>query len=198
MIDLTTKCKSSFLSCEKDIEEILYKLFIKSRQYSESLKRLLLIPNKDCLSNTQNEEYKKLVDKADLNYLRKNGYLKLEPKIRLPEHEDMKSYIIMSFDNFTPSGNPEFRDCIVTFDVICHIDTWDIGNYQLRPLKICGYIDGLLNKTRLSGIGTFQFMGCSELILSQDLAGYTLMYSAVHGSDDLIERDGPIPERIYK
>lgn len=198
MIDLTTKCKSSFLSCEKDIEEILYKLFIKSRQYSESLKRLLLIPNKDCLSNMQNEEYKKLVDKADLNYLRKNGYLKLEPKIRLPEHEDMKSYIIMSFDNFTPSGNPEFRDCIVTFDVICHIDTWDIGNYQLRPLKICGYIDGLLNKTRLSGIGTFQFMGCSELILSQDLAGYTLMYSAVHGSDDLIERDGPIPERIYK
>lgn len=198
MIDLTTKCKSSFLSCEKDIEEILYKLFIKSRQYSESLKRLLLIPNKDCLSNTQNEEYKKLVEKADLNYLRKNGYLKLEPKIRLPEHEDMKSYIIMSFDNFTPSGNPEFRDCIVTFDVICHIDTWDIGNYQLRPLKICGYIDGLLNNTRLSGIGTFQFMGCSELILSQDLAGYTLMYSAVHGSDDLIERDGPIPERIYK
>ena len=198
MIDLTTKCKSSFLSCEKDIEEILYKLFIKSRQYSESLKRLLLIPNKDCLSNMQNEEYKKLVDKADLNYLRKNGYLKLEPKIRLPEHEDMKSYIIMSFDNFTPSGNPEFRDCIVTFDVICHINTWDIGNYQLRPLKICGYIDGLLNKTRLSGIGTFQFMGCSELILSQDLAGYTLMYSAVHGSDDLIERDGPIPERIYK
>ena len=198
MIDLTTKCKSSFLSCEKDIEEIIYKLFIKSRQYSESLKRLLLIPNKDCLSNTQNEEYKKLVEKADLNYLRKSGYLKLEPKIRLPEHEDMKSYIIMSFDNFTPSGNPEFRDCIVTFDVICHIDTWDIGNYQLRPLKICGYIDGLLNKTRLSGIGTFQFMGCSELILSQDLAGYTLMYSAVHGSDDLIERDGPIPERIYK
>ena len=198
MIDLTTKCKSSFLSCEKDIEEILYKLFIKSRQYSESLKRLLLIPNKDCLSNTQNEEYKKLVEKADLNYLRKNGYLKLEPKIRLPEHEDMKSYIIMSFDNFTSSGNPEFRDCIVTFDVICHIDTWDIGNYQLRPLKICGYIDGLLNKTRLSGIGTFQFMGCSELILSQDLAGYTLMYSAVHGSDDLIERDGPVPERIYK
>lgn len=198
MVDLTVKCKSSFLSCEKDTEEILYKLFIKSRQYSENLKRLLLIPNKDCLTNKENEEYKKLLEQADLNYLRKNGYLKLEPKIRMLEHEDKKSYIIMSFDNFTQSGNPEFRDCIVTFDVICHIDTWDIGNYQLRPLKICGYIDGLLNKTRLSGIGTFQFMGCSELILNQDLAGYTLMYSAVHGSDDLIERDGPIPERIYK
>jgi len=198
MIDLTTKCQSSFLSCEKDMEEILYKLFIKSRQYSENLKRLLIIPNKDCLSNKENEEYKKLLNQADLNYLRKNGYIKLEPKIKMPEHEDKKSYIIISFDNFMQSGNPEFRDCVVTFDVICHIDTWDIGSYQLRPLKICGYIDGLLNKTRLSGIGTFQFLSCNELILNQDLAGYTLMYSAVHGSDDLIERDGPIPERVYK
>jgi hypothetical protein len=90
MVDLTVKCKSSFLSCEKDTEEILYKLFIKSRQYSENLKRLLLIPNKDCLTNKENEEYKKLLEQADLNYLRKNGYLKLEPKIRMPEHEDKK------------------------------------------------------------------------------------------------------------
>ena len=198
MVDLTVKCKSSFLSCEKDTEEILYKLFIKGRQYSENLKRLLLIPNQDCLTNKENEEYKKLLEKADLNYLRQNGYLKLEPKIKTPEHENKKSYIIISFDNFMQSSNPEFRDCIVNFDVICHIDTWDIGNYQLRPLKICGYIDGLLNRTRLSGIGTFQFISCNELILNQDLAGYTLMYSAVHGSDDLIERNGPVPERIYK
>lgn len=198
MVDATVKCKSSFLSCEKDIEEILYKLFIQSRQYSENLKRLLVIPNKDCLSNTTNVEYKKAIEKADLNYLRKNGYLKLEPQIKAFEHEDKKSYIIMSFDNFTQTSNPEFRDCTVSFDVICHIDTWDIGNYQLRPLKICGYIDGLLNKTRLSGIGTFHFLGCSELILDQNFAGYTLMYEATHGSDDLIPRDGPIPARPFK
>lgn len=199
MIDSTIKCKSSFLSCEKDTEEILYKLFIKSRQYSESLKRLLLIPNKDCLSNTENTEYKKIVQQADLKYLRDNGYLILEPRVKMPEHEEKKSYIILSFDNFIQNKtNPEFRDCVVTFDIISHIDTWDIGNYQLRPLKICGYIDGLLNRTRLSGIGTFQFIGCSELILDNNYAGYTLMYSAVHGSDDLIERNGPIPERIYK
>lgn len=198
MVDATIKCKSSFLSCEKDIEEILYKLFIQGRQHSENLKRLLVIPNKDCLINVTNIEYKKAVEKADLNYLRKNGYLKLEPQIKSSEHEDKKSYIIISFDNFTQTSNPEFRDCTVSFDVICHIDTWDIGNYQLRPLKICGYIDGLLNKTRLSGIGTFHFLGCSELILDHNFAGYTLMYEATHGSDDLIERNGFIPERIYK
>lgn len=198
MVDLTQKCRSSFLSCEQDTEEILYKLFIQGRQYSESLKRLLIIPNKDCLSNKENEQYKKLLAQADLKYLRENGYLKLEPEIKMFEHEDKKSYIIMSFDNFSPSNNPQYRDCIVSFDIICHIDTWDIGNYQLRPLKICGYIDGLLNNTRLSGIGTFQFMGCNELVLNQNLAGYTLTYIAYHGSEDLIERDGPIPERLYK
>lgn len=187
MVNLIPECKSSFLSCEKDMEEILYKLFIKSKPHSEKLKRLLLIPNKDCLSNKQNEKYKQIVDNTTINDMREKGYIKLEPKIRMPEHEEKKSYIIISFDNFVNNAsNPQFRDCVVTFDIVCHIDTWDIGNYQLRPLKICGYIDGLLNNTRLSGIGTFQFLGCSELILSQDLAGYTLMYSAIHGTDDII------------
>ena len=36
-------------------------------------------------------------------------------------------------------------------------DYWDIGDFQLRPYKIAGYIDGLLNGAKLSGIGTFNF-----------------------------------------
>lgn len=190
MINLIPECKSSFLSYEKDIEEILKKLFITSKKYSEELKRLLLIPNKDCLDNNTNEEYLKLLKETSLADLRQKGYIKLEPKIALPEHEDIKSYIIITFDNFVANAtNPQFRDCTVSFDVICHTDCWDIGNYRLRPLKICGYIDGLLNNTRLSGIGTFQFLGCSELVLNQDLSGYTLMYQAVHGSDDVIPQE---------
>ena len=52
---LTKPITSSFLSCEKDTETILKKLFIESRPYSDILKRLLLIPNKDALDNTTNE-----------------------------------------------------------------------------------------------------------------------------------------------
>ena len=74
----------------------------------------------------------------------------------------------------------------MTFDILCHTDYWDLGNYRVRPLKIAGYIDGILNKARLSGIGTFQFMGCNQLILNETLSGYTLMYRAVHGNDDNI------------
>jgi hypothetical protein len=53
----------------------------------------------------------------------------------------------------------------------------------MRPLKIVGYIDGILNNAKLSGIGTFNFIGCNELILDENLSGYTLTYRAVHDVD---------------
>lgn len=178
---------SSFLSCEKDIEEILRKLFISSKPYSDYLKKLLVINTQDCLDNTESVTIQQKIADMSLAKLRQEGYIKLEPKIRFGEHEEVKSYIIISCDNFTPNTtNPHYRDCTVTFDIICHTDYWDIGNYRIRPLKIAGYIDGILNKARLSGIGTFQFMGCNQLVLNEELSGYTLMYRAVHGNDDKI------------
>lgn len=176
---LTKPISSSFLSCEKDTETILRKLFIESKPYSDILKKLLVVPNRDCLEGNYD------VNKYSLAKLRQDGYIVLEPKIRMNEHEEIKAYIILSFDNFVPNAtNPEFRDCTVNFDIICHTDCWDIGNYRMRPLKIAGFIDGILNRTKLSGIGTFQFMGCNELILNENLSGYTLSYWAIHGGDD--------------
>ena len=179
--------KSSFLSCEKDVETILRRLFVESQPYSDALKRLLILSTKDCLDNKTSEVYDKKLKEMNLIELKKHGYIKLEPKIRLPEHEEIKSYILLSFDNFaTNATNPKFRDCNVNFDIICHTDYWDVGNYRIRPLKIAGYIDGLLNECKLSGIGTFNFLGCNQIILDENLSGYTLTYRAVHGSDDII------------
>lgn len=179
--------QSSFLSCEKDTETILRKLFVESRPYSDELKRLLVISAKDCLDNKDNPKYLEKLNNMSIAKLHEEGYIRLEPKVRLPEHEQIKTYIIISFDDFTPNAkNPEFRDCSVNFDVICHTDYWDIGNYRLRPLKICGYIDGLLNGSKLSGIGELFFAGGSQLILNEDLSGYSISYRAIHGTDDRI------------
>ena len=181
----SSQFSSSFLSCEKDIEEILKKLFISSKPYSDILKRLLVINTKDCLDNENSAVIQKKIDEMNLAKLKQMGYIKLEPKIKFGEHEEVKAYILVSCDNFTPNGtNPYYRDCTVTFDIICHTDYWDLGNYRIRPLKIAGYIDGILNKARLSGIGTFNFLGCNQLILNEELSGYTLMYHAIHGNDD--------------
>jgi hypothetical protein len=183
----SSQFSSSFLSCEKDIEEILRKLFISSKPYSDDLKKLLVVNTKDCLDNENSSTIQQKIDEMSLAKLRQDGYIKLEPKIKFGEHEEVKSYILVSCDNFTPNAtNPYYRDCTVTFDIICHTDYWDLGNYRVRPLKIAGIIDGILNKARLSGIGTFNFMGCNQLILNEELSGYTLMYRAVHGNDDKI------------
>lgn len=183
---MTRPFQSSFLACEKDIEEILKLLFVQSRPYSEVLKRLLVINTKDCLDNEDSQAINAKIQEMSLAKLRKDGYIKIEPKIKMEEHEEVKSYIIITFDNFAPTSNPEYRDCTITFDIICHTDYWDLGNYRIRPLKIAGYVDGILNGARLTGIGTLQFMGCNELILNENLSGYTLMYNAVHGNDDRI------------
>ena len=188
-VDLFKRIDSSFLSCEKDTETILRRLFVESRPYSDTLKKLLVINTTDCLTS-ENPNYKKKIDSMSIKDLKDNQYIRLSPKLTFGEHEEIKSYILISFDNFTPNeSNPEFRDCTVSFDILCHTDYWDLDNYQLRPLKIAGYIDGILNNTKLSGIGKFHFMGLNRLILDEHLSGYTLRYRAIHS----VEGDDKIP-----
>ena len=165
--------QSSFLSCPKDIEEILRKLFLSSKPFSDDLKRLLVINTKDCLDNKTESLYNQKINAMSLVKLRQDGYIKLEPKIKIPEHEEVKSYIIISVDNFMPNANNPY-----------YLDYWDIGNFRLRPLMIAGYIDGILNGSRLSGIGQLQKVTMKELILDENFAGYSLTYKAIHGSED--------------
>ena len=189
--DFNNLKKSSFQSVEKDIEIILRKLFIENYSLSDELKKLLIINTKDCLDITNAEKYKQIIDSYSLKNLVDEQYIRFAPKLKFSEHEDIKSYIIISMDNFTPNNsNPEFRDCTVSFDIISHTDYWDVGNYRIRPLKIAGIIDGILNNSKLTGIGTFQFLGCNELILNEELSGYTIIFSAIHQ----VEGDDKIPQ----
>lgn len=177
---------SSFFSCEKDAELIIKKLLVDSRPYSDELKRLLLINTKDCLDARTNQTYKDKIADTSIADMIDQGYIRLKPQIGMKENQEVMSYIVLSFDDFSPTTNNHYRDCIVEIDILCHIDTWDLGNFRQRPIKIMGYIDGLLNETKLTGIGTLNFLGAKEIVISEELSGYCLMYRAVHGDDDLI------------
>ena len=83
----TQPLNSSFLSFEKDLETILRAIFVESYPHSEQLKRLLVINNKDCLDNTESEVYKEVLARTNLHTLVRDGYIKLAPKIRMPEHD---------------------------------------------------------------------------------------------------------------
>ena len=194
--------RSSFLSCEKDTETILKTLFVDSKPYSDILKRLLIVNNPDCL-DMENQDYKKIIDSKSLGQMIDQGYIRLNPKIARETHENIKSYILISFDNFSQSKNPEFRDCTVNFDIICYMDEWCLDDYQVRPLKICGYIDGILNSLtdknkmakslgnniHMSGFGAYQFLGCDLVVLNEDISMYTLSYRALHFTQDLGDMD---------
>ena len=186
---LTKPITSSFLSCEKDTETILKKLFIESRPYSDTLKRLLVIPNKDALDNTTSEVYQNKVNEMSLARLIAEEYVSIKPVFKLKDHEKVKSYIHITFDDFSKDyTNPQYRDCKVRIEVMCHNDFQDLGDYRLRPFKIAGFIDGILNNCKLSGIGTLQFQNCYQSERYEDYSGYVIVYEATHGSDDQIEK----------
>lgn len=176
--------QSSFLSCEKDTEIILNKLFAESGKYSNWLKRLLIINTPDCL-NPNITRYDDIVNSYSVQDLFNKKYIRTTPRLEFDEHEDVQSYILLSFDNFTTnSANNRFRDCMVNFDILCHTKQWQMDNFRIRPLMIAGYIDGILNLNKLSGVGQFLFLGAQELILDANLAGYTISYEAVHFTED--------------
>ena len=182
--------KSSFLSCEKNTELILQKLFVDNKQHSRELKKLLIINTKDCLNNPK---YDDIVNKMSVGDMINEGYVRLYPKFAMQEHQEVKAYILISYDNFAMTDNPEFRDCTIDFDIICHTDYWDCGDFKIRPLQIAGYIDGLLNNEKLVGIGTLHFLGCKELLYNEHLSGYTLSFAAVHGREDYIPEEDAEP-----
>ena len=171
---------SSFLSCEKDTELILRKLFIESRPYSDVLKRLLVVQAPDALDKNYD------MTNYGLKQLLEGQYINLDPLVKIPEHDQIKSFIGLHFDNFTPSNNPEFRNSMIHIDVICHHDCWNLGDYRQRPFKIMGYIDGILNRSRLTGIGEISFVGATKALLDENWSAFALTYMATHGSDDRI------------
>ena len=175
--------ESSFLSTEKDMNLIVDMMF-----KNDSLKKLLYYTSKDCMSRP------KLTDDETVKMFGKQ--IKLVPKLYIDG--SVMNYVIVSFDNFTPNGeNPEFRDNIIEFDIICHFDQWHLKDFQLRPYRIAAEIDSMFNNKHLTGIGTLQFLGASQMILTDEYAGLFLMYSAIHGEEDKKQMPNPADEEQF-
>lgn len=182
--ELEQQFASKFFSCEKDTRSIVEKLFANNA-YGDYLKRLLVINAKDCLDNKNSIQYSEKIKSMQIKDLMEQGYIRLSPKLSMAEHEEVKTYIIISYNNFQPTeSNDYYYDCALTIDIICHCDYWDIGDFRVRPLKIAGYINGLLDGCRLSGIGQLEWLNMNEIVMSEEIAGYSLTYAATHGIDD--------------
>lgn len=175
--------KSSFLSTEKDMN-IIVDLIMKN----DRLKKMLYYTTRDCLDRP------KLTD--DQTFGMFGEQIKIVPKLQVDG--SVKNYIIVSFDNFTRnSTNPEFRDNIIEFDIICHLDQWHMKDFELRPYKIAAELDSMLNNQRLTGIGKIEFLGANQMILTDEYAGLCVMYQVIHGEEDKKNMPNPADEEGF-
>lgn len=168
---------SSFMAVEKDLD-IITTWMMKNK----NLCKMLYYTDRDALDKPA------LTDEQRLSLFGKQ--IKIVPKIYVDG--SVLAYVIIGFDNFTPSSSPQFRDNIITFDVICHFDQWHLKDFQLRPYRIAAEIDSMFNEQHLTGIGELHFLGANQIILNDEFAGLTLMYEAIHGGED--KKFTPNPE----
>ena len=175
--------KSSFLSTEKDMNLIVDMIFKNDR-----LKKMLYYTTKDCMNRPN------LTEDETISLF--GNQIKIIPKLYVDN--SVLNYIIISFDNFSQNAtNPEFRDNIIEFDIICHFDQWQMKDFELRPYKIAAEIDSMFNDEHLTGIGTLKFLGANQMILTDEYAGLCLMYSAIHGEEDKKKMPNPKDEEEF-
>lgn len=159
-----------FLAMEKD-----FSLIANAMLSDDKLLKLLYYTQPDCLKGPD------LTPEQKLSLL--NHQIRIIPKVDI--EQDCPNFIIIYFSDFEPNmKNPQFMDCKVRFNILCHPDHWNLGNFKLRPYKIAGELQKLFNNKKMTGIGTMQFESADNLVLNEQLMGLTVVYSAIYGGED--------------
>lgn len=165
--------KSSFLGIAKDTSLITKKLL-------ENKKLLKLI-----YYNSKDWESKPDLTAGQIKSLFTNKQISNVPKVIIDENK--YTYLRITYDSFVPNEtNPWYRDHLIEIKIICHFDDWDLGDYELRPYRIAGEIDSMLNGQHLTGIGLLQFLGADQALYDDEFGGIDLRYLAIHGEEDRI------------
>ena len=175
--------KSSFLSIEKDMG-LIVNMILKN----ERLKKMLHYTSRDCLTKPN------LTQDQSLELFGKN--IKIVPKLTIDG--EVLNYLFIHFNNFVPNPtNPEFRDNLISFEIVCHFNQWQMKDFELRPFKIAGEIDSMFNNKHLTGIGTLEFVGATHVNYNDEYAGVCLQYRAVHGEEDKVKMPNPNDEAEF-
>lgn len=163
--------KSSLLGMPKDAAIIIDRILS-----NPNLLRLLVYETRDWQSQPlpNGEQIKELFTSHQISSV---------PKIKIDSKE--KTYIRLTYGTvIRNSSNPEYRDNTFGIDIICHYDNWDLGDFELRPYRVAGEIDAMLDKTHLTGIGELEFVSATPYVYNEEFAGVSLTYLAVRGHED--------------
>lgn len=173
--------RSSFLSISKDTA-IIIDLILKNN----NLKKLLHYASKDCLSkpNLSEDESLELVGKNILL----TRHVELDPTIN--------NYLLITFDGFAQSSNPEFRTNMIEFDILCQKEQQVLQDFELRQHRIAAEIDSMLNTQRLTGLGQVEFVQAVNVVLENNFMGFCIRYRVYHGEEDKKNAPNPLNNQI--
>lgn len=164
--------KSSLLGMRKDAALIIDRILS-----NQNVLKLLAY-------NTRDWEKKPTVTPQMIKEMFETKQISSVPKIKIDRPE--KTYLRLVYGTMVRnSTNPEYRDNTFGIDIICHYDNWDLGDFDLRPYRLAGEIDSLLDKTHLTGIGELEFVSATPYIYDEEFAGVSLTYLAIRGQEDL-------------
>ena len=174
---------SSFLSTEKDLALLCHTIGCNKR-----LQKYLYYTNDRPLENPD-------LTQEEINSLF-GEQIKIVPKFYIDG--SIMNYIVISQDSYvTNATNPEFRNSLIEIDIICHYDQWQLKDFELRPYKIAGELDSMLDGAKFSGIGTLNFVGATKVMFTDEYAGLCVFYQAIHGIEDKKGMPNPLDEAQF-
>lgn len=165
--------ESSFLGFPKDTSIIVSKI-IKN----QTLLKLLAYGGRDWKDQppVTDEMIQEMFDSEQISNI---------PKIKVNKFD--KTYLRIVNGTTTRNGlNPQFRDNTFGIDILCHYDNWALGDFELRPYRVAGEIDSMLDGARLTGIGVLEFLSGVPVVYDDEFAGVTLTYLAIRGKEDKV------------
>lgn len=166
----TNKTNKSASFKKKSFCDIGSNLNIIARRLTqeENLLRLLIHTSKDAEDMELTQEQ---IENAF------GDQIKIVPVIHKEEH--IKNYIVIQFGAFTPTPDGFYKNYVITFDVICNVENWMLKDYTPRPYKIMAEIDELIAETKIDSVGPVTFLAAQNLIINEELSGFTLSYAVM-------------------
>lgn len=165
--------KSSFLAMPKDTSLVVNQIIS-----NPNILKLLRYNTPDALRRPPvgSEELKKMIKTKQIAPI---------PQITVDSEE--KTYLRLYFDNFRPSEtNTYYRDHTIEIRIISHFNIWTLDDFDLRPFRIAGEIDAMLDGKRLTGIGLTRFLNATQDVYNNEFGGITLEYLVVRGNEDKV------------
>jgi hypothetical protein len=104
-------------------------------------------------------------------------YTKVFPFPKLPSENELTAgtYLTVYFENIEKGGSIYFKDSIITFNIVSHINQHRLLG-KLRPYAIMNEIDEMFNNQKVVGIGKTQFVKSRFLWVNNVFSGYSLHY----------------------